>query len=80
MSPSAIAMAVIGSTGLGVFAWDAWVRLRLLRVGQPDVRWDHVPRRLRRVAEVVLGQSKLLQRPLRGVMHVVFFWGFPGEI
>ena len=35
-----------------------------------------VPDRMRQEAVVVLGQRKLLQRSLPGVMHALIFWGF----
>ena len=35
-----------------------------------------MPRRLQNEATIVLGQRKLLQRLLPGVMHALIFWGF----
>jgi hypothetical protein len=55
---------------------EIYQRLRLVRLGRPDVRWDRWPRRIRRFFRVVLGQSKLLRRGVRGTMHLAFFWGF----
>ncbi|MDQ3867281.1 MAG: Fe-S oxidoreductase, partial [Actinomycetota bacterium] len=39
-------------------------------------RDDDVPRRLRNEAVVVVGQRKLLQRLVPGLMHAFIFWGF----
>ncbi|HET7419798.1 MAG TPA: (Fe-S)-binding protein [Candidatus Dormibacteraeota bacterium] len=39
-------------------------------------RFDHVPRRIEAEATEVLGQRKLLQRRLPGLMHAAIFWGF----
>jgi len=39
-------------------------------------RDDDVPRRLENEAVLVLGQKKLLQRLLPGLMHAFIFWGF----
>src|SRR5438552_7779488 len=48
----------------------------LLRTGKPVARFDDVPARARAEAAVVLGQRKLLQRLVPGLMHALIFWGF----
>jgi Fe-S oxidoreductase len=60
----------------GVFARRARLLYRLVRMGKPVARFDDVPRRVRNEAVVVLGQKKLFQRLLPGVMHAAIFWGF----
>jgi len=47
-----------------------------LKLGKPAERTDDVPRRVRNEAEIVLGQRKLLQRLVPGLMHAFIFWGF----
>jgi Fe-S oxidoreductase len=42
----------------------------------PAQRTGDTPRRVRNEAEIVLGQSKLLQRLGPGLMHAFIFWGF----
>jgi Fe-S oxidoreductase len=76
MSISAAFMAVILLAGLGAFAHAIISRFRWLAVAKPEVRWDEIPSRIERVVENVFGQKKLLQRGWRGVMHVMFFYGF----
>jgi Fe-S oxidoreductase len=49
---------------------------RLVRAGKPASRFDDVPARVRAEAVVVIGQSKLLQRLVPGLMHAAIFWGF----
>src|SRR5260370_10681711 len=49
---------------------------RLIRAGKPVARFDDIPGRARAEAVVVIGQSKLLQRLLPGLMHGAIFWGF----
>ena len=39
-------------------------------------RFDDLPRRARNEAVLVLGQRKLLQRLVPGLMHAFIFWGF----
>ncbi|HEU5363869.1 MAG TPA: (Fe-S)-binding protein [Gaiellaceae bacterium] len=50
--------------------------MRLVRAGRPLDRTDDVPRRVKNEATIVLGQRKLLQRLVPGLMHAAIFWGF----
>ncbi len=65
-------MAVCG----GLFARRALFLVGLVRQGRPADRSGDVPRRLRNEAVIVLGQRKLLQRLVPGLMHAFIFWGF----
>ncbi len=49
---------------------------RLIRSGRPAARFDNVPARVRIEAVDVIGQRKLLQRLIPGLMHAAIFWGF----
>ncbi len=60
----------------GLFGWLVWGKIQLLLQGKTEVRWDNIKDRVVQFVVVVLGQSKLLQRPYAGVMHFVIFWGF----
>ena len=59
-----------------VFARRAHLLWRLVRMGKPVRRVDDVPQRVRNEAVVVLGQRKLFQRLVPGLMHAAIFWGF----
>ncbi len=50
--------------------------MRLVRLGKPAGRTGEAPRRFRNETVVVLGQRKLLQRFVPGLMHAFIFWGF----
>ena len=45
-------------------------------MGKPPTRFDDLPKRARNEAEIVLGQRKLLQRLVPGLIHAAIFWGF----
>ena len=60
----------------GLFARRALFLVRLVRQGRPVDRSGDVPRRVRNEAVIVLGQRKLLQRLVPGLMHAFIFWGF----
>ena len=45
-------------------------------MGAPLERFDDLPRRIENETTIVLGQRKLLQRLVPGLMHAFIFWGF----
>ena len=47
-----------------------------MRAARPLDRTDDVPRRVKNEATIVLGQRKLFQRFVPGLMHALIFWGF----
>jgi Fe-S oxidoreductase len=59
-----------------LFTRRALFLLKLVRAARPLDRTDDVPRRVRNEATIVLGQRKLFQRLVPGVMHALIFWGF----
>ena len=59
-----------------MFARRASFLVRLVRSGKQLDRTDDVPVRVRNEATIVLGQRKLFQRLVPGVMHALIFWGF----
>ena len=66
------ALAVAGT----LFAKRASFLWRLVRAAKPTERFDDVAGRVKNEALIVLGQKKLFQRLLPGVMHALIFWGF----
>jgi len=72
----AIALALALAVSMTLFTRRAWFLFRLVRKGKPAARFDNVPARARAEVTVVIGQSKLLQRWLPGLMHAAIFWGF----
>ena len=66
------ALAVSGC----LFGRRAKLLTDLVRLGKPAERFDDLPRRTRNEAAIVLGQRKLLQRLVPGLIHAAIFWGF----
>src|SRR5918996_359677 len=65
------------AVALVLFARRAIYLVRLLAIGKPAVRWDHVPARVRAVLVFVLAQFRLLSGDFwPGLMHATIFWGF----
>ena len=50
--------------------------MALVRLGKPVDRFGDVPKRVENEAVIVLGQRKLLQRLVPGLIHAAIFWGF----
>ncbi len=70
------ALAVIVLLTGGLFARRARLLGQLNALGRPVDRSGDLPRRLAREGSHVLGQRKLFQRFVPGLMHALIFWGF----
>jgi Fe-S oxidoreductase len=72
---AAVLLALV-ALAAGPFARRARFLASLVRLGRPLERTDDLPVRIQREGTVVLGQRKLLQRLVPGLMHAFIFWGF----
>lgn len=72
----AAALAALAALAGGLAARRARLLTRLVRMGRPVDRRDDLPLRLAREGTRVLGQRKLFQRFVPGLMHALIFWGF----
>jgi Fe-S oxidoreductase len=65
---------------VAIAAYLFWRRARwhwaMLRSGQPLGRFDQPLRRIWGFLVYVIGQKRLLQDPVPGLMHAFIFWGF----
>jgi Fe-S oxidoreductase len=68
-------LGAIALTG-GIFARRALMLAGIVRLGKPSDRSGDTAKRVRNEAVVVLGQRKLLQRLVPGLVHAFIFWGF----
>jgi Fe-S oxidoreductase len=75
LARAALLIALVAVAG-ALAAGRARLLTRLVRQGAPVARTDDLPVRIAREGTRVLGQSKLLQRFVPGVMHALIFWGF----
>ena len=75
---------LIGAIIFGVILFAAWALfasriselVRMLRLGRPEKRNDHLGERVKHFTLMVLGQRGVLRDPLPGIAHFVTFWGF----
>src|SRR5688572_19164866 len=72
----ALALAALLAVCGTLFYRRAKLLVSLIRLGKPVARFEDVPTRVRNEAVIVLGQRKLLQRLVPGLIHAAIFWGF----
>jgi Fe-S oxidoreductase len=72
----AVLLVIVLAITAGLFARRVGLLTRLVRLGRPIDRSGDVGRRVARETGQVLGQRKLFQRALPGLMHACIFWGF----
>jgi Fe-S oxidoreductase len=73
---AAVVVAALLATSATLFAVRVRFLLALLRTAAPVSRAGDTPRRVRNEGTIVLGQRKLLQRIVPGLIHAFIFWGF----
>lgn len=76
MPLQSLLFAVLLASALGFFGWNAKRLIGYLQLGKKENRFDRVGERIRIVAKIAFGQTKLLREPIAGVLHFLIFWGF----
>ena len=76
MGISNIVFLLILLSATGVFAWQVRKIRRNIMLGKPLNRNDRKGERLAIMTKVALGQSKMVVRPLAGIMHIFIYIGF----
>ncbi len=59
-----------------LFGWRVLRYIRTLKRARPESRWDQPLRRIKLFIIHVLGQRRLLDEPLIGIVHLLIFWAF----
>ena len=68
----AIALAI----GFGFFAMNVRKLFRNIRLGKDINRTDNKSARLKNMLKIAFGQSKMVRRPISGLLHLVVYIGF----
>jgi Fe-S oxidoreductase len=77
MTLPVLGLILLVGVGTALFARRTRLLVRLVRLARPsEASRRDLPQRLERETTVVLGQRKLLQRLVPGLMHAFIFWGF----
>ncbi|MBM3131476.1 MAG: (Fe-S)-binding protein [Chloroflexi bacterium] len=70
-----VAFAIVFAAAMLLFMWSVFRRFRLITLGKPENRFDHVGKRLWNMVFFAFGQRRVVKRVF-GVNHFVLFWCF----
>ncbi|MBU3682062.1 MAG: (Fe-S)-binding protein [Flavobacterium sp.] len=73
---STLFFTVVLAIGIGVFVRNANKIRRNIALGQAIDRTDQPAERWRNMARIALGQSKMVKRPIAGILHIIVYAGF----
>ena len=71
-----ILFAIILAIGGGYFAINIKKLIRNIKLGQDVNRKDNPSARWKNMAMIALGQSKMIKRPIAGILHIIVYVGF----
>lgn len=71
-----IFFAIILILGVGYFTLNVKKILRNIKLGRDINRSDNAPARWKNMAMIALGQSKMVKRPVAGILHIIVYVGF----
>lgn len=73
---SIIAFSIVFLGALGFFGFNVLKIVRNIRLGRAEDRSGHVAERLKVMTLVALGQSKMVVRPVAGILHIFIYLAF----
>ena len=71
-----ILFAIALVIGIGYFARNVKKLIRNIKLGRDVDVSDNKSQRWKNMAMIALGQSKMVRRPIAGVLHVIVYVGF----
>lgn len=71
-----VIFALLLIVGFGFFTLNVKKLIRNIKLGKDVDRSDHASERWMNMIRIALGQSKMVRRPLSGVLHVIVYIGF----
>ena len=71
-----ILFAIILVLGVGYFTRNVKKLIRNIKIGRNVDASDNKSQRWKNVVMIALGQSKMVKRPIAGIMHVIVYIGF----
>ena len=61
---------------IGFFYLNIKKLIKVIKLGKPVDRFDNPSKRLSNMIRIALGQSKMVTKPISGILHVVVYLGF----
>ena len=71
-----ILFIIILGIGIGYFSINVKKIIRNIKLGQNVNRFDNKSERWKNMAMIALGQSKMVKRPVAGLLHIIVYAGF----
>jgi len=71
-----IAFAILLIAGIGFFVKNIKKIYRNIQLGKTINRKDHPAQRWKNMGMIALGQSKMVKRPIAGILHIIVYVGF----
>ncbi len=71
-----IFFAILLIVGFGYFTINVKKIIRNIKLGKEVDRYDNPTARWKNMAMIALGQSKMVKRPIAGLLHIVVYVGF----
>lgn len=71
-----VLFAIVLIIGIGKFVSNIKKIIRNIRLGRDINRYDNPSARWKNMAMIALGQSKMVKRPIAGILHVIVYVGF----
>ncbi len=71
-----ILFAILLAVGVGYFAKNVKKLIRNIKLGKDVDVSDNSSQRWKNMAYIALGQSKMVRRPIAGILHVIVYIGF----
>ncbi|MDC6385757.1 (Fe-S)-binding protein [Flagellimonas taeanensis] len=71
-----IVFAIVLIVGIGFFVRNVKKLIRNIKLGKKVDVADNKPQRWKNMARIALGQTKMVVRPIAGLMHIIVYVGF----
>ncbi|MBW1296917.1 (Fe-S)-binding protein [Aquimarina litoralis] len=71
-----IIFVIILIAGIGYFTKNVRKLIRNIKLGKDVDRTDNKKERFNNMARIALGQSKMVRRPIAGILHIIVYLGF----
>src|SRR4030095_13307752 len=76
MTATQIAFTVLTLISFGFFAFTIYRLVKIFKVTKKEFRFNKIGERMVTTLLVAFGQTKMMKRPLAGILHAFVWWGF----
>src|SRR5436190_7296246 len=76
MTVTQVAFIVLTVSSFGFFCFTSYRLAKIFRLTRPEFRYDRIGERMVTTFMVAFGQTKMMKRPVAGILHALVWWGF----